>query len=481
MKNSLKAGIGLSVIALSLPLAISAQQTVDRSRPPALGPPPQVKLPPIISRTLPNGLELLIVEHHELPVAAFNLVVGSGSTFDPIGRPGIAGLTAEMLREGTTSRSSLAISDQIAFLGIRLGTSSSWDASSVTLSTPTAKLDSALALFADVALNPSFPSEEFERIRRTRLTSLLQMRDRAPEIANAAYAALIFGAEHPYGQQPVGTEASVSAMTTSDLRGFYSTHFRPNNATLIIVGDVNPADIERRVGRLFGAWAPAPVPTIALNDPPAIRATTIYLIDKPGAAQSSFRLGGPGVPRSTRDYFALQVLNTILGGSFTSRLNQNLRETRGYTYGASSGFDYRKFTGPFTSRAEIVAGKTDSALVEFMKELRAIHDTVPQTELVKAKRYLQLRLPAAFETPEGIAGQLVPLVVYNLPLDFFEGFVAQIETITQADVQRVADQYITPDRMTIVIVGDRKSIEAPLRALNAGEIVLRDISGQPVQ
>jgi zinc protease len=214
---------------------------------------------------------------------------------------------------------------------------------------------------------------------------------------------------------------------------------------------------------------------VAEGTAPTPTATTLVLIDKPGAAQSSFRLGGIGAPRSTDDYFALQVLNTILGGSFTSRLNQNLRETHGYTYGAGSGFSFRRSAGPFTASAEVVSAKTDSALIEFMKELRAIRDTVPSTELAKAKRYLQLGLPEDFETTGSIAGQMLPLITYGIPLNFYDTAVQNIGAVTQADVQRVARQYVNPDKLTLVIVGDRKTIEPGIRALAPGEIIVRDV------
>jgi predicted Zn-dependent peptidase len=219
----------------------------------------------------------------------------------------------------------------------------------------------------------------------------------------------------------------------------------------------------------------APVP----DDTP-LRRTTVYLVDKPGAAQSSVRIGAIGVARSTPDYFPLLVMNTVLGVPFTSRLNQNLRETHGYTYGASSRFDMRHDAGPFTARGEIVAAKTDSALMEFMKELRAIRDTVPQAELQKAKRYLQLMLPSLFETTGDIALQLTPLAVYGLPLDFYNNYVQQIERVTQADVQRVARKYINPDRLVIVVVGDQKQIESGIRKLGFGDVLVRDLYGVPV-
>jgi len=483
MKTS-KALFALGALAAALTgnvPAASAQGALDRSKPPELGPPPRVSLPPIITRVLPNGLKLMIVEQHELPLADFVLLVGSGSTADPAGKAGVANLTAAMLREGTTTRKSLDIADQAAFLGVSLSPTSSWESSSLSLHTPTAQLDSALALFADVALHPSFPANEFERLRKNRLTDLLQIRDQGPQIANIAFPAIVYGTAHPYGLASIGTETSVKSLSTSDLQSYYETNFRPNNSTLIIVGDVNPDQIEQKINARFGGWQRGTIPQLSYGEPPKSATTTIYLIDKPGAAQSSFRIGSVGVPRSTQDYFALTVMNTILGGSFTSRLNQNLRETRGYTYGAGSRFDMRRAAGPFMASAEIVAAKTDSALFEFMKELNGIRQTVPPEELSRAKRYLQLQLPGNFETTQQIAAALVPVALYGLPLDYYNNYVQSIEGVSQADVARVAQEYINPAKLAIVIVGDRKAIEAGLKSANIGPVEIRTMSGQPVQ
>jgi predicted Zn-dependent peptidase len=481
MKLSTTASVLSMLSLLAVQSVATAQGTFDRSKPPQLGPPPKVVLPPIVTRQLPNGLKLMIVEQHELPLADFVLLVGSGSTADPANKPGIANLLSAMLREGTTTRKSLEIADQISFLGIRLSPASSWESSTLSLHTPTAQLDSALALFADVALHPSFPANEFERVRKTQLTELLQLRDQGAAIASIAFPAIIYGSAHPYGAPAQGTEASVKALTTGDLQSYYQANFRPNNATLIVVGDVTPAQVEQKINALFGNWQRADIPQLNYSEPPKSGTTTIYLIDKPGAAQSSFRIGAVGVPRSTQDYFALTVMNTILGGSFTSRLNQNLRETRGYTYGAGSRFDMRRAAGPFLASAEIVTAKSDSALLEFMKELNGIRQPVPPAELSRAKRYLQLQLPGNFETTQQIAAALVPVALYGLPLDYFNNYVQNVEAITQADVARVAQQYINPGSLAVVIVGDRKTIEQGLRSANVGPILIRDITGQPIQ
>lgn len=468
-------GAPLTTTSAPLPPSPVVAAPIDLTKPPTLGAPPALRVPPITTRQLPNGLKIVIVEQHELPIADVLLQIRNGGEADPANRTGAAALTSALLTEGTTTRTALQIADQAAYLGVRVGANSGWEQSTVSLHAPTAQLDSAMALFADVALHPAVPAADLERVRKVRLTGLQQLRDRGPSIADRAYATALYGEQHPYGRPLAGTEASVAAIARADLQSFYDTYFRPNNATLLVVGDVRPDDVERRAQALFGGWTRGvvPAPTNATAQTPT--ATTLVLIDKPGAAQSSFRLGGIGAPRSTKDYFALQVLNTILGGSFTSRLNQNLRETKGYTYGANSGFSLRRMAGPFTASAEIVSAKTDSALIEFMKELRTIRDTVPSDELAKAKRYLQLGLPEDFETTGSIAGQLLPLLTYGIPLDFYNSAVENIGAVTQADVQRVARQYVNPDKLTLVIVGDRKTIEPGLRALQAGQIIVRDI------
>jgi predicted Zn-dependent peptidase len=470
----------VAAITLATPALLTSQQ-IDRSKPPVLGAPPELHLPPVTVRQLPNGLKLMVVERHKLPLANFLLVVPTGATANPAGKAGVADLAAQMLTEGTATRTALQIADQIQYLGIGLNTGSGWDATTVSLNTPTAQLDSALALFADVALHPSFPESEWTRIKQDRLTSLLQLKDRGPAIANRAYQSILYGADNPYGRPAAGTTESVTGMTAGDARAFYGAHFIPNNATIIAVGDVTPAQVEEKIGKLFGGWAKGNEASVTVPAAPAAATTTIYLIDKPGAAQSSFRIGSVAVPRSTPDYFPISVMNTVLGGSFTSRLNQDLREVKGYTYGAGSSFDMRRFAGPFTASAEIVSAKTDSALIDFMQQLRAIRDTVPTPELTKTKRYMELELPAAFETNGGVASRLADVALYGLPLDFYNHAVANIDAVTQVEVQRVAQKYIDPSHLAIVIVGDRKSIEAPLRALNIAPVVIRDMNGNPAQ
>lgn len=452
------------------PLAAAAPAPIP-STPPELGPVKPLTVPPVVERTLANGLRLLIVEHHELPLVDAVLVVRSGAETDPADRLGLATLTASMLDEGVPGRDALGIADQVAYLGIGLRTGSGWDLSTVSLHTPTARLDSALALFADVALHPTFPAADLERLRQDRLTSLIQLRDRGPAIADRVFPGIVYGSDHPYGRPLTGTEGSTRAITREDVQRFYDSFYRPNNATLIVVGDVQPDDVVRRAERLFGGWQRREVPSSTMPAPPAAAATRIYIVDKPGAAQSSVRIGAVGVARATEDYFPLMVMNTILGGAFTSRLNQNLRETHGYTYGARSSFAMRRAAGPFTAAAEVTAAMTDSSLIEFFRELRAMHDAVPMAELEKTRSYLQLQLPGAFETTGDIANQLVPVALYDLPLDYYSSYSRRIGAVTQADVERVARRYLDPDRMVVVVVGDRASIQGPVRATELAPVV----------
>lgn len=483
MKHSIIKAVAVVALAtlpaLAAPASLHAQ--TDRSKPPVLGPPPALHLPPVVVRELGNGLKLMIVERHNLPVADFVLVVPTGATANPADHAGIADLVASMLTEGTTTRTTLQIADQTAYLGISLFSASGWDATTVRLSTPTAQLDSALALFADVSLHAAFPMAEVARVKKDRLTTLLQLKDRGPAIASLIYPTVLYGKDNPYGRSTIGTEASVTAMTSADLNAFYRANFAPNGATLIVVGDVTPVEIEHKLNAMFGRWVRQTVPAVTVGAGITPPVTTVYLIDKPGAAQSSFRIGSVGVPRSTPDYFPITVMNTALGGSFTSRLNQDLREDKGYTYGASSRFDMRKFAGPFTASAEIVSAKSDSALIEFMKQLRRIRDTIPTSELNKTKRYLQLELPSAFETTGEIAMRLSDVALYGLPLDYYNHVVDRIGAVTQSEAQLVAEKYIDPSHLAVVIVGDRKSIEGPIKALNIGPMVFLDVNGNLIQ
>lgn len=458
-----------AIVALST--LLPAQERPDRSKPPALGPAPQLKLPPIQKHRLGNGLAVWVIEQHEVPLVQVNLLVRAGSADDPAGKFGLASLTAAMLDEGAGGRSALQIADEIEFLGAALTSSSSFDASTVRLNVPVAKLADALPVMADVALRPAFPREDLERLRQERLTALLQARDDPAAVAPVAFTRLVYGTQHRYGTAEMGTETTLKGFSVDDLRTFHDSRYRPSAATLVVVGDIQPATVLPLLEKAFGGWKGATaVPRGSLPQAARPAARQVYLVDMPGAAQSQIRIGSIGAPRSTPDYFALQVLNTILGGSFTSRLNQNLREQHGYAYGAASRFDMRLEAGPFFAAAGVQTDKTSEALREFFKELTAIRDAVNDVELAKGKNYLALGFPRQMETIGELAGRLEEMIVHNLPDNYFERYIANVQAVSRADVQKAAAAYIQPDRFLVVVVGDRKVIEPGIRALDLGPV-----------
>jgi predicted Zn-dependent peptidase len=374
------------------------------------------------------------------------------------------------------------VADEAAFLGAQLNTTASFDGAVASLHVPKRRLAAALDLLADVVLRPTFSDSEVNRQRELRGAQLVQQRDEPVAVANVAFPAIVFGAAHPYGHPLNGTDAATAALARQRVVDFYRTYYRPDGARVLIVGDINLAEARRLVAARFDGWARADVPAFPTAQAPALADRAVYLIDKPGAAQSVIRIGHVGPPRSTPDWVALDVLNTILGGAFTSRLNQNLRETHGYTYGAFSQFAARRLSGAFVALASVVTAKTDSSLIEFLKELRRIRDEpVPAAELAKAKAYLTLGLPGDFETTRGAAARFRDLLVYGLPLDYYGQYIQQINAVSADDVQRVARRYIDPHHFDIVVVGDKSQIEAGIKALNEGPIVYRDVWGQEIQ
>jgi zinc protease len=447
-------------------------QAPDRSKPPEAGPPPELRLPPIQKRQLSNGLPVWIVELHEVPVAQVNLLVRTGGADDPQRRFGLSNMTAAMLEQGGGTRTALQIADEVDYLGADLSAGSGMDSSVVRLHVPVARLAEALPVMADVALRPTFPADELDRVRQERLTDILQARDDPPAIAAAAFARVLFGANHRYGTPAAGTAEVIKTFTPDDLKAFYASAYRPDNATLVVVGDVAPDRVLAQLESAFGAWkAPAGgkahQPLAAGQQAPA---RTIYIVDKPGAPQSQIRIGGIGVPRSTPDFFPLQIVNTILGGSFTSRLNNNLREVHGYAYGAGSAFDMRADGGLFYAAAGVQTDKTSEALTEFFNELNGMLKPVPADELARARNYVALRFPGAFETTMDMSRRLEDMLLFRLPDDHFSKYVQNIQAVSAADLQRVAQKYILPAQSSVVVVGDRKVIEPGIRALNLGQI-----------
>ncbi len=446
----------------------------DRSQPPRPGPARPLTLPAVQKLALSNGLPVLLAESHEVPVAELMLVVRSGSAADLADRPGLAAMAADMLDEGAGGKDALALADAVDLLGAGLGAGSSWDSSYVSLRVPVARLEAGLGLMADAALRPDFPARELERLRKETLTELLQARDRPGSLAGRALALAVFGDTHPYGRHPAGDARSVSAMNVSDLQAFHARHYRPENAALVVVGDVTPAVLPL-LERAFGAWAKAGASSPAgVSEPPQVKGRSVWLVDRPGAAQSVIRIGRVGPRNPAPDQATLLVMNTLLGGSFTSRLNDNLREQHGYAYGARSGFDQRRVAGLFQAAADVQTHSTAEALGEFMKELRRIREPATAEEVERARNYLALSYVKEFETAGDLAGKLAEQWLYGLPDDYFSAFVPKALATGVAVVEGAAARIDTAN-LAIVVVGDRAKVEAKLRALNLGPLKLLSI------
>ena len=460
---------------------VDVRGQVDRSKKPSPGPTPPIILPEIQHAVLKNGLKVMLVEYHQLPLVQLNLVIMTGATADPADKPGTANLTMRMLDEGTEKRTALEIADALDFMGASLSASTTYDGSFVSLQTLKERLTGALEIYSDVLLHSTFPQNEFERIKKEALTSLVQQKDQPVIIANKVFASQLYGPEHAYGRPTDGNEASISKITVNDLKGFYDARFRPNNAALIVVGDVKLSDLVPTLEQTLGSWKATPVTEPPIPVAAEVGKHGIYLVDKPQAAQSQIRVGRVGLPRSTGDYFPVIVMNTVLGGGFNSRLNWNLREQKGYTYGTGSAFQFRRGSGPFSTFGGFRTNVTDSSVIETLKEIKRIRaQEVTESDLNLAKDFLTRSLPRSFETPGQIASQLASLVLYGLPDDYFSTYVRNIENVTAEDVKRVAEKYLSPDNMLIVIVGDVATIRPGLEKIGYGPVVICDAEGRVV-
>lgn len=467
----------LAAWVLALPL--SAQQALDRTKPPVPGPIPELRVPAWAKDTLANGAELIVSEKRDLPLVSFSLtLVGGANQFEPPDRTGLASLAASMMSEGTTTRDGEALSNALQLLGTSVSTSIGAESGTMSFVSTSSRVAPTLDLLADMLLNPTFPAESLERLRAQRLVALTQARAQTGAIAGRVFPRVLYGRDHAYGR--VAGDESIKAVTRDEIAAFHKAYFQPGRALVTVVGDVSTSSVKPLVEKALRGWAkggdrrPFTYPTL-----PQPKATTIYLVDKPGAAQSTVAIGHPGPARDTPDYYALQVMNTMLGGMFQSRLNANIREEKGYSYGVSSLFAYGKGPGPFRTGGEIVSAKTDAALVEFMKELRGIRGARPVTdeELQTAKDSLIQRLPGSFGSVGAINGAITSLWTQGLPDSYYQDYAKAIAGVTKEDVVKVANRYLDIDRLAIVIVGDRASIEAPLEATKIAPIERLDIEG----
>ena len=445
---------------------------------PAAARPLQLATP--VSETLPNGLTLILNERRGLPIVAANLVLRTGSDANPLDKPGLANFTAAMLDEGTATRNALQIADEVAHLGASLGISSSMDATTLAVRSLSKNFGATVDLLADVTLRPSFPAQEIERQRASRLASLVQQRDNPNQVAAQVTASALYGSQHPYGYSEIGTEAALKSLSRADMETFWKQNFVPNNAALVVAGDVSMAELKALAEKAFGSWQKGAPAQPALGTP-ATTPARVVIVDKPGSPQTQLRVASIGAPRSSPDFRPMQVMNLALGGLFSSRINMNLREEHGYTYGASSQFSFRRTAGPFQIASGVRTDVTAAAVDEIFKEVRGMVDKpVSVEELQKAKDSLANSLPGAFESGANAVNNFSNVFIYNLGLDYYTRYAEQVNAVTPDQALAVSKKYLVPANMVVIAVGDRAKIEPELRKLNLGAVEIRDAEGKPI-
>jgi zinc protease len=453
-----------------------------RKEAPKPGPEPTLHLPTPKTFIMANGIKVYVIEEHSLPVMSAALVTFAGGEANPADKAGLAGFTARMLSEGTATRSSTELANDIAQIGAGLGANAGMDNASVSVGALSNNTGPALELLSDVALHPAFKEEEVERIRQQRLVAILQESDQPVAAAQRVGQRVVYG-DTPYGFRPVGTTESVKSISKGDMSAFWAAHYTPKDSALIFAGDLSEAEAKTLAEKYFGSWSSASsAAAITLPPPPTIAARKIVIVDKPGSPQTTLLAFGTGVPRKTPDYAAVTEMNSILGGLFSSRINMNLREKNGFTYGAFSGFSFFRDGGPFYTGAQVRTDVTGPAARELFSELNRIHTyaATPQ-ELKLAKDHALRSLPGSFETVGSETGLMAQLFVYDLPLDYFQKLPASFESVTPEAVAKAAKDYIHPDSLIVVAVGDRAKIQPDLEKLNLGPIEIRDESGELIK
>ncbi len=461
----------------------TATVALDRTQQPAGGPTPEF-VPPVPERArLPNGMEVAVVTKTGTPLVTLSVLARAGAIGDDAGLPGLTSFMAALMDEGTTNRSSQEIAAAFEHIGSRLSVEARKEVTLLTAETLNRHWRHALGLAADVARNANFPDHELDRVRRERLTDLRRARDDAGFVADSNYGALIFGPESPYAHSSLGNEATVSAARRDDLVARYGQALRPDRLCLLVAGDVNLEEAVRAAEEYFGDWS-SRADGIADVDVPA--GTTgggpqLFLIDKPAAAQSVIRAGMPLAQRNHPDHMPLSVLNYAFGGQFSARLNQNLRQDKGYSYGYNSGISWYNAPSLLSAGGSVQTEVTREAVIETLREFEDISGARPLTveELENAQNGLRLGYPSGFERPAQLLGQLVPLVQFDLPSDYFRTFEQRLAGVTLADTHRVGAEYLATERLRVLVVGDRERVEEPLRELGY-ELTVLDTEGAVV-
>jgi zinc protease len=451
-----------------------------RTQAPASGPTPTLKLPTPAVAKLANGFTLMLVEEHTLPIVSANLVTNTGSEQNPADRQGLASFTASMMQEGTAKRSSLKIAEDLDEIGASLQSGSVSDNSTISLRTLKKSLDPAFDIMADLALHPAFDPAELERSRKRRIVQLSQQRENAVQLSNLIFNRMLYGDVHPYGTPDLGTAASLAAISRDDLVNFWKKSYVPGNSALLVSGDITMVELKAIGEKYFGDWTGKGT-GFQLAAAPEAAERRIVIVDKPGAPQTSLYVGQIGLKRSSPDYPAATVLNTAFGGIFSSRINMNLREKHGYTYGARSQFTFRRNAGPFAVSSSVRTDVTAPAVREIFNELEGMRDKPLTDEEVKfSKDYIVNSMAALFETSQGVVNTMGQIFVYHLPNNYYQFYPTQIKAVTATTVQTLATKLLKPESMVVVAVGDRAKIEPELKKLDLGAVELRDADAKPI-
>jgi zinc protease len=462
----------------------TAKAAADRSKLPSPGSPPDTKFPDLERATLSNGLKLVLARRPAIPQVRFDLLLDAGFAADRAGLPGTASLAMAMLDEGTTNRNSIQISDQLAQLGANLGTGSKLDVSTVSLESLKENLDASLDIYSDVILHPSFPRSDFERLKKQRVAQIQQEKADPVGLALRVFPGLLYGREHAYSNPWTGsgTEESTAKITRDHLVRFHREWFKPNHATLIVVGATTMAEIRPKLERLFSAWTPGEVPSKDIATVPQQPRPLVYLIDRPGSLQSLIIAGNVAPPKANPAEVSIQTMNGVLGSDFSSRVNMNLREDKHWAYGAYTFFRDARGQRPFVAYAPVQTDKTKEALIELDKELRGIIKDRPiqPDELSRAQASLTLTLPGSWETMSALAGAIGDIVTFGLDDRYYDTFADKVRAQTVQSLTKAAADVVHPDQLVWVVVGDRSKIEPGIRELKLGEIRLIDTDGKPV-
>jgi predicted Zn-dependent peptidase len=440
----------------------------------------KVKLPKAYETKLSNGLQVIVLEQHKLPTFSMQMIVLSGGLTDAREQHGVAQFTASLLREGTKTRNSKQIAEQVDSLGATLSANSGLSStdSRVLASGLTENFDQIMELFADVILNPSFPADEFNKLKNRSLAQLRQQRSQPAFLANEMFYKVMYGS-HPAAREALTVE-EIQRMTPETLQKFHTLNYKPNNAIFAIAGDVKPAEIVAKLEKTFGSWQPGDVPHTTIGKVSDTGPAKIYLINRASSVQTNLLLGTLTVERTDPDYYALDVMNQVVGGNASARLFLNLREDKGYTYGAYSRFTASSYRGTFRANAEVRTEVTKGSMDELMYELKRIRDEkVPQDEFDRAKRTIIGSFALQLESPQSLLSNIVTQKLYNLPADYWDNYTLKIAAITPEDVQRVARKYLNLDRLQIVAVGDASKIADVLKQF--GTVEIYDTEGKPVR